>query len=251
MADTYGAIVRDALIEIGAKSAGEALDADESADSFRRLQGMFDEWGLEGLLVPGLRRLEYTFTETAGVVTIGPDAADDADDPDIITADNVEQISSLNYLRLGQEQSRPLDPTNYSTLSEIRRVNGSWPRQYFYEQSHPVARLHFDASMERGDYIEFTGRGHFSGNIAIDDDPSDILPRGYREAVLLNLAVKLGPSYGAKDGNSSGLSMETKSAAKKGKSLIQNRNLQVVESKIDPALVNYSSSLLRRTEVYR
>ena len=244
MAGTWGDVIRDALIEIGVKEAGEALSADEKADSFRRLLGMFDEWGLEGLMIPGLQMINHTFTDSGFAFTIGPEDA--TNPPDIETTYTIEEISALNYRRSGQQRSMPIDPTSYAVLSEVRRTYRYGPRTYYYEQSYPVARLHFDAQTAPDDAMEIAGRGHFSSAIGIDEDPSLILPKGYREAVLLNLAVKLAPSYGVKDGKSSGLSSTTKSAARSGKMMIKNRNLQVLEARIDPALISHSSSQLRR-----
>ena len=242
MPDTWSNIIRDALIEIGVKEPGEALEADEEQDSFRRLQGMFGEWGLEGLLVPGLSTITHTFTAaTEGQsVTFGPAA----NNPDIPTDVNIEEIASLNYRRDGQQRSRPLDASSYAVISELRRPYSQWPRKYYFDTAYPVAKLWFDANTEAGDFIEITGRGHFSSNIALADDPGLILPRGYREAVLLNLAVKLGPSYGAKGGRDATLSDDTRRGARRGKTLIMQRNLQVLDARIDQALVASSSHML-------
>ena len=249
MADVWEDLIRDSLVEIGVRDPGEALDDDEKADGLRRLKGMLDEWGLEGLLVPGLQTVNHTFTKTASVITIGPDQVDDDDDPDIMTTLLIEEVDALNYRRSGQQQSRPLDPTSYAVISETRSDFRYWPRQYYYDVAHPIIRIHFDANVESGDRMELTGRGHFdSAMITLAANTGVLLPKGYREPVLLNLAVKLAASYGVRDtGGRAGISDETKRAARRGKSLIKTRNLQVVEARIDPALVNHSSSqLLRR-----
>ena len=245
MADTWSNIIRDALIEIGVKEPGEALEADEEQDSFRRLQGMFGEWGLEGLLVPGLSTVTHTFTAaTAGqVLTFGPAASN----PDVATTVQIEEIASLNYQRAGQQRSRPMDASSYAVISELRRPYRHWPQKYYFDAAFPVAKLWFDANTEAGDFIEITGRGHFSRDIALNSDPGTILPPGYREAVLLNLAVKLGPSYGAKGGRDATVSDETRRAARRGKSLIKQRNLQVLDARIDQALASHSTGMLSGT----
>ena len=53
---------------------------------------------------------------------------------------------------------------------------------------------------------------------------------------MLNLAVKLAPSFGVKDGRASGLSSETKKGARDGKAAIVNQNAGVTEARLDPAL---------------
>ena len=70
---------------------------------------------------------------------------------------------------------------------------------------------------------------------------------GYRRAVVLNLAVELAPEYGAKNA-SSGLSAQTVRQAMRSKRILKNRNIGVLEAKIDPMLNShgYSSQLYRR-----
>ena len=242
MANTWTELIRDALIEIGVKEPGESLDSDESADTFRRLQGMLDEWGLEGLMVPGMQRVNHTFTTSQTSYTMGPAQDDDDDNPDIVTSLTLEQIVTFNYRLAGDDNSRPINSTSYSVLSENRSFYAGLPTLYYWDKTYPFSRLHFNRLPYIGDRVEIAGRGHFNGDIEIGDDITDLLPKGYREGVMLNLAVKIAPSYGVKEGRSQGLSRETRTGAMKGKRLIRRRNLRPVEARIDPALHSYRQS---------
>lgn len=243
-AGDWAELIRDSLIEIGVKEAGEALDTDETQDSLRRLRGMLDEFALEGLIVPGFTRRSLTVTVAQSVYTVGPEGslADDAD-PDIVAATPIEQIYALNYRRAGQQDSWPMDQTSYPTLSATRTLYTNNPTQFFYDRAHPVARLLFDALTTPDDVFQLVYRGHFA-DIEAADQTSDILPRGYREGVMLNLAVKLAPSFGVKEGRSAGLSKTTKDGAKDAIDLWAKRNIGVVEARIDPALRTQRTSQL-------
>ena len=250
---TWEELIRGSLIEIGVKEPGETLDADERSDAFTILKLMFEEWGLEGLLIPGLQRVFHTFTTAdAGRMdySMGPDQTDDEDDPDIITTARIEEVDSFNYRRSGDEQSYPIDATSYAVLSSLRRAYRYRPTKYYFDQGHPFTTIYFNARTLAGDQIEVAGSGHFHSTFAVSDDPAVLLPPGYQEGVRLNLAVKLAPSYGVKEGRSQGLGQETRRAARAAKSRMKARNLQVVDARIDPALRSFGSSsqLLRRRD---
>lgn len=249
MAGTWSDIIRGALIEIGVKEPGEALDADELADSFTRLTGMFADWALEGLLIPGLKSASLTITSANNgrqAYTMGRAQTDPDDNPDIVTTEIIEEVSSFNYRRAGWDRDMPINPTSFAVISELWADYRNYPRLYYFDAGHPFTTIYFDANPLIGDRFTIWGAGHFPTDIEVTEDPDAILPPGYRETVLLNLAVKLAPSYGVKDGRSQGLSSQTRRDARLGKSRIKTRNLQTVEAPLDPALRQYSTSALRR-----
>ena len=253
---TWATVLRDALLEIGAKSPSETIDADEEADGLRRLQGMLGEWAIEGLLVPGFKTIGFEFDADASgkaAYTLGPAVAVPTltnPAPDIVLERPMEEVYALNYQRSGQSKSWPMKKTSYAVLSEYRDLQRSGPYQYVYDQSHPQARILFDATTDLDDAMQLTYRGHFD-DFDLTENVIDMLPYGYREAVVLNLAVKLAPSYGEKDGRNSGLSSDTRRGAMKTKSLIKRRNLEWLEARIDPALISGGTSQLTGHNNYR
>ena len=238
-------LVYDALVEIGVKEAGEALDADERLDGFRRCVGMLAEWGLKGLLVPGKQQVAHTVTESKATFTIGPAAADPAPSPDIELNYPVVDIYALTYKRVGQQQFWPIEKTSYSVLVETRQLYSNNPRRYVYETNHPLATLLFDRTTVVDDQFAVTFGGHFPA-VVIGDQTTDILPHGFREGVMQNLAIKLAPSFGAKVGRGQGLSDVTVEEAREAKKEIRRWNAGLIEAKIDPALRQGSTSMLSR-----
>lgn len=237
----WSEVLLDALVEIGVRSPGEALDADETADTLRRLRGMLGEWSMKGLLVPGLTIAGYDVTASGAVYTLGPAANMPA--PDIAITSPVEALYALNYRPNWREKSRPLDEVSYVVLSETRSLDRYTPTCFFYDRAHPLARVLFDRKTEPGDRFEIAYRGHF-GAIEAGHMISAICPVEFREPIMLNLAVKLAPSYGVKGGRAAGLSDETKKGARDGISTIRKRNLEDPETLLDPALRQLSTSQL-------
>lgn len=235
-------LIRDALLEIGAKEAGEALDADEKADGFRVLVDMLDQWGIEGLIKPGLTTLAHTVSVQKAEFTVGPAGQDPA--VDIVSPKPVEVVYALNYQAIGMQQRRPLKETAFQPLSETRNLLSTVrPRKYFIDRAHPNARILFDSLPLLDDRFWLTFRGHF-GDIAIDDQTSTTLPTGYRNAVKLNLAVWLAPQHGARAAGS-GLSPKTERRAREALSAITRRNIGSMKSKLPGALRRYGNNLLR------
>ena len=242
-AGDFEELIRDALVEIGVKEPGEDLDSDESQDSLRRLRGMLESWGLEGLLVPGFKRVSHTVAASRLKFTLGPAGSVDGADPDVVLAKPIEHIYALEYRHRGQENAVPLTETSYQVIADIRSVNFSWPSRYFYDHTWPYATCYFDAAANVGDVFNIVARGHFD-NIDLADQTSDILPTGYREAVLLNLAVTLASGYGVKDGRAGGLSSTTIRKAREEKMKIEQRNAGAPGSPLDPALRRQRASML-------
>ena len=243
---TWEDIIRDSLIEIGVKAAGEPLDDTEKEDSFRRLQYMLEDWGTEGLLVPGLATLDATFGGSGNpksgkhTYTMGPSG----NGADIETDTKFNIIVSFGYRYAGHEQHVPIRPTNQLIVLRNLRSQANHPIQYHYERGHPLSTIYLDANTDTGDDIRVVGRGYFDLSFEIDDDPLEIIPSEYRRTVMLNLAVELSSSYGVKEGRQGGLSPTTLRLARKSKTALKNRNLHVLESQIDPTLSRQDSNMI-------
>ena len=230
---TWEEVVRQALLELGAKAAGETLDSDERADGMSRLVDMLEEWGTDGLIVPGLTIVNHDIVSGASSFTVGPGG-------DIEIAKPMEAVYSINYKRAGLPESYPLNQTSFAALSARRdRTSTAPPTRYFYNRSHPRSEIMLDSLAQPGDSLEIGFRGHFA-NITYDGLSADLLPVGYRNAVILNLAVLLAPQYGAKrDG--SGLSQDTARRAMRSLRKIRARNIGSMVARLDSTLTDANS----------
>ena len=201
-AGTWADLIRHSLIEISVISPKEEVDEDDEATSFKRLQEMLALLGVESLIKPGLSDFPsdgpFCVTTSAMGYTIGPAAEMEADNPDIVTAKQPEEIYAVNYKHQGELQARPLDPTSYSVIAEERISYGFHPSKYYYNKAHPISTILFDRQTLPGDEFTIVARGHFA-DIEADGQTSDILPEGYWEPIMQNLAIKLAPSFGVED----------------------------------------------------
>ena len=239
---TWADVIRDSLLEIGVKSEGEAVTSAEQVDAMRRLKGMLGVWSLKGLLVPGLTSVGYVVDDNISTeYTLG--AADLSPAPDIVLAKPINSIYALNYRRHTAQRSRPLKRTSYIVLSETRFTELPNPTEFFYDADYPYARILFDRTPMRQDRFEIVYRGTFD-DISAMDKVSATVPEEFREPIMLNLAVKMAPSFGVKDGRAQGLSSVTIRSAADGMRSIIKRNWQNPETRLDPALLNYEASLL-------
>lgn len=228
---TWEDVIRDALLELGAIDPGEdGIRPDELADVFRRLRGMMEEWALSGLLVPGLTTLYHTFPSEVKMITIGPAESN----PDIVIAKPLEEIYIITYFRNGEDNPSTIKKTSINVIETEQRNYSYYPRLYFYNKTYPKTEILFDANVFGGDRIVIRGRGHFL-NFQPEDPISDQLPFGYREGIMLNLAVKISSAFGVKDGRS-GLSTVTKKGADKSMKIIRTSNHESSDSTIDPSL---------------
>jgi len=238
MAGTWRDLIHDAIVEIGAKSDGDALTADEEAGGLRRLKGMLDQWTQDGLLIPFHRNGIHTFSESKDVYTFGKAGSlSDGADPDVIVAFPVEEIDYLNYRRVGNTNDWPMKRVTLNVLQHNHNENSTWPTLWYFERDHPTARLYFNAPTLSGDSFEMHYTSVMDTSFTASDNIDDLFPPGYREALLLNLAIKLAPSYGVKDGRASGLSRQTIEGAAVALKRIRKRHSQVNNAILDPALV--------------
>ncbi|MCY4358392.1 MAG: hypothetical protein OXD01_12830 [Gammaproteobacteria bacterium] len=250
MADTWENIVHDAIVEIGAKSDGEDLTADELNGGLRRLRGMLDQWTQDGLLIPYHKTLTHTTENSTDIddkFTFGARGSlPEGNDPDVIVNFPIEEIDYLLYHRSGRQNDMPLRRQTLVVLQHNHSVNSNYPTMWHFERDFPVAQLYFNTPTDTGDSFTL----HYTTvleteSIVGSGEISDIFPPGYREAVVLNLAVKLAPSYGVTEGRASGLSAATLRGAMDAKKLIRKRHVQVSTSIIDRSLLTRKYNMIR------
>lgn len=154
---------------------------------------MLNDWALRNDWAPAAVRLEHAFAVSANSVSIGP-AGQNAD----ITAEPPVRLRTVRLVRDGQAWM--LEASGLSRLETRadrlgRALGFDTPSWYYYERSHPVAELHFDAGTRSGDTLKISGYGHLTdGEFALDDEFD--LPRGYDTAIAYNLVLYIASQYG-------------------------------------------------------
>jgi len=241
--ETWADLVIKALLEIGVISSGEEPTNDEQSDVFSRLQAMLGEWEMDGLLVPGLSNIGYDIPAGNEKLEYLIGSASLTPAPDIVLEGSINTLYTLNYRPQFRDYARPLQQTSYLVLSENRRSTVVTPTMFYFDVSYPYARILFNRTPEPRDRFEITYRGSF-GDIQLANQITDTVPSQYSEPIMLNLAVKIAPSFGIKEGRDSGLSAVTVSGAISGKRMIRKRNWKNPISRLDPSLLNYGDNMV-------
>jgi len=225
---TWNDIVRRALIEIGAVAAVETPSDEEFSDGIDDLQGMLDEWALEGLFVPALTIYRHTIqSPPKATFTI---SAEDSLNPDIAGVPPVE-IETLAYSHQGEPDGAPMVQTSYVVWKENQASEASSPSLFYYENEYPVGRIYFNTGTMAGDSFSVAGDAYLTSDDIMGEDAHK-LPRGYARGVMLNLAVTLAASYGVKGG----LAPSTVALAAMAKRNIRKRNIGSMAFRLDRAL---------------
>ena len=239
MPQTWNDIIQSSLVELGVVEGNEPATTHELTRGLEYLQDMLDQWALEGLLVPALSHYTHTVEGTGRqVYTMSADAGESPD----IEAEPPPTLEAVSYQRQGAQEPMPLIETSYLNWAEYQTSVSNWPSHFYYEKSSPVARIYFDALTIPGDFFRVSGRGFLTGAEIAGDEEHD-LPRGYRRAIRLNLAVDIAAQFGVKEG----LSDVTIALARIAKTNIRDRNVGPQVFRMDEAVTFKDTGALYRS----
>ena len=228
---TWAELINLSLIEIGVLEAGEQANEDQRARAFSRLQGMLDEWSLEGLLTPSPLVITYQVTEAKQIFSIGKREGND------IVAEAPSSVLSVNYdsiLYQSTDGGYRLTTINHSQWQDTHcETPGGWPSSFFYQNSWPSAQIYLNRPANIGDVMNIRGRGFILSEDAKITDEID-LPRGYEEPVTLNLAIRQASSFGVRP------KPATVTLAMMGKKTLQKRNLTRPAYRAEPGMMGHN-----------
>lgn len=222
---TNQVLVEDALREIGVLALGDDIQTVQLNDGLRVLGDMLDEWALEGGYVPADMRHSVAVTTQTREFTIGVGETIDAVVP--------PRIYVVAYKASYEEDYTPLHETNYEGWI-IRKDDEDTrrPGVYWFEKTVPVGRLWFDTVALPGDVFEVKAPGYFHQSDLAAGDTIE-LPKGYRRAVMTNLAVRMCSTNGVTVERSRSVRAE----ATNGRKIIMRRNIaEKLGARLDPVL---------------
>ena len=188
---TYQEIVDGALRQLGVLGAGSSATAEETSDAVDALIDWLDQQSMHGLMQAERSVRKHTFTE--GKLNYSVGATGDRD----IGLDLPAELHELLYRRTFDTDGRPLDQVSYSALTRYRDSDATEPYLFVIEKSEP-AMLRLDAKPIVGDELTVVGGTWMTPARAEITDytaPTNF-SRGYRRALVLNLALELADAYG-------------------------------------------------------
>ena len=181
-------IVDEALKQISAIERGSQASDVELDEGFDRLKKVIRIWGVDGLKVPGLSYFGYDVAVGKRDYTIGTGDVD-------IEAPPLSELRSIDYRPAGMTRIHQLISLSYGGYTDRVSPNSIGPSAYYWERTEPISNLRFDAATKAGDYFRIVAYGFLAGDGISETDATGIPPE-YELAMIYELAVQLGPSYG-------------------------------------------------------
>lgn len=207
---TAATIIEDSLREIGVLGDDQVMTAEQAAGGLRALNRMLERWSNQKLLNPVETQLSYTLTG-AQSFTIGPSGAD------LTAARPLKVLSAYAVLSDVSYPVRVMTAQEWDAIG-YKVSSGGAPSGVYYEASYPngTAYVYQPTSGYALKLRVLTVVESFANTAE-----SLALPPGYEEALVLNLAVRLAPGYGA------ALRPETVNDARNSLRIIRRVNAQI------------------------
>ena len=173
---TAGEIIKQAMVELGAISSGEAPDSTETEDALLRLNAMLNTWAGENNL---FREGSGTLSVTGGTATLPSD---------VMTVNSVSHIVSSTYHRPLVEWNR----SQYYILPNRNAVGN--PTIYYIRKTVSGNEIHL-WPIPSGTVTLAIDYGR-APNTADDIDETVDIPQDWQEAVIMGLASRCASMFG-------------------------------------------------------
>ena len=202
---TYRSLIEGALAEIGVLAGDESAEQHSLDDGLKRLKKMLESWVIEGLLSTEQSQQQYTVATAKRAITIGPGSSTSA--ADITVDDTPFRIISITYddgkARYVVDQT---SQKNYNERDTDPTPETDPPAYYYYDPDDDRGTIRFNTKLPVGSVLTVRFDNYLApDNAALDHNIH--LPRGYGDAIEYNLAVRLAPSHGVKEGQLTSLTV--------------------------------------------
>lgn len=216
-------LIHSSLRLIGQLGPGRKASTSETTDALLILNSMLDSWGTEGLTVFQTGRDVYSWTAEAASKTIGPGG-------DFSTTEPLAIGAEFGYLETTLNREIPLEALTEDKWRKIEhKSRAGFPEGIHNNKAYPVATLYlWPIPPAAGSLIVYPWLtlSEFNNLAQVVS-----FPRGYADAIRYNLAIHLGEEWGRPVSGR----VERMAANKLG--VVKSRNLEAIESGVDPALV--------------
>lgn len=218
-------LVKGALRQINAIGVGETPSAEDLSDGLDSLSAMLESWAIEKLMVFAPTREVFTLVPGQEMYTIGPTGNFNTSSPVDILLAGIQLVGSTPPAEI------PLEIVTLQQRADTRMkdLQSTIPRDLYYENGAPFSRLYLYPVPAYAHQIVIYSNKQL---LSITDGNTDlILPSGYWDALLYNLAVKRAPEYGKEP------SQTVMSMAVKSKAAVKRANYRPSYMKGDPAVM--------------
>lgn len=182
-------LINDALIQAGVQDPSESMEASKAAFGLRELNRMLGSWANEDLMIPTKDRLTFNLVNGQQSYTLGIGGAFNTTYP--VRPGQIDLVSVIvNGVEL------PVEVLNDEQWRDItvKAVSSTFPLQMWANGNYPLNTLYFWPIPTGPNQLVMSlwGRITAFANLGVDA----ALPEGYEDAIIPNLALRLGPAYG-------------------------------------------------------
>jgi hypothetical protein len=220
-------LISDSLQDAGIISSIEAPSDVDAQKCFRILNRMLDSWSIEKLMLYQDFQEVFAFVANQATYTMGVGGDFNSARPINVTKVLVRDVNNNDI---------PVEIVNYDKYSDIisKGVTSTIPLCVYYDVGFPLSNFTFWPVVSATSYRPVIwSQKLLTGYTTIND--SVILPPGYEEAIVQNLAVKICTAY------QSPIPAGLEDAAKASISRIKRMNFTPLEMQVFTTSVNNST----------
>lgn len=231
----------DALMELGVLDPSEAIDAGAANSALRELNRMVSSWANDDLMIYTVDRRTFAMVANQQDYTIGVGGTFNT--PYAVRPGQINLVSViLNGVELPVEILNDEQWRDIALKGPYQTVPSTIPNYMWADGNYPLNGLHFFPVPTTAVPIIMSVWGQITAFVSVNDTVT--LPQGYEDAIVKNLAIRLGPRYGIQ------VNPATVSLAQASKMHIKSQNWEQTFRSVDSALAGVGSNIGRRSRGY-
>ncbi len=219
-------VIRSSFLKIGVLAAGEDPAADQLQDAIFDLSLMLDTWSSERLFISKLATEAFTFNISQSKYTMGPGGDFDTTRPMFFEACAIRvQYGTPEQVDI---PCPIMNADEWADLS-VKNTQGVFPTRMWPNFTDTLVELNFWPIPTTVQQVYITSWKPLLGLNNADLDV--MLPPGFAETIIYNLALRLCPSYGKEpSGTIAALANSTKAKLKTSIGAQKNYLMRVDEA---------------------
>jgi hypothetical protein len=211
--------------------AGTGYSTDQRNDAFRILNAMLDAWQIERLMVYRIAREIFTLVASQTSYTVGPDG-------DVDLTYRPVRLAACGVISSDTELPVAVLTQQKYQESPHKSLTGSLPDEVYYDPTPTLGTLYFLPIPTEANQVTLYPWISVQGFETPDE--AVVLPPGYRQAIVYNLAVELAAWFPRSDMQPAAYDL-----ARQYKARIKSFNAPRLEMRCDEALVSRSAYDIR------
>ena len=234
-------LITDSLLELGMLDPSEDVSAGAGNSALRELNRMVSSWANDDLMIYTVDRRTFAMVANQQDYTIGVGGIFNTPYP--VRPGQINLVSViLNGVELPVEILNDEQWRDIALKAPYQTVPSTIPLYMWADGNYPLDGLHFYPVPTGPIPLIMSVWGQITAFGSMNDVVT--LPQGYEDAIVKNLAIRLGPQYGVQ------ASPATMALAQSSKMRIRSQNWEPTYRSVDPVLAGVGSNIGRRSRGY-